>query len=63
MKKFLFATFAALIVGLVTPSTGVLAGPPENDRVAPISFDYSDGVDKFPRPKPPIVVYGPPEND
>ncbi|GEC93645.1 hypothetical protein [Brevibacillus brevis] len=63
MKRILFATFAALMIGLVTPSTGVFAGPPENDKVAPIAIDHSDGVEKFPRQKPPIVVYGPPEND
>ncbi|WP_188068644.1 hypothetical protein [Brevibacillus brevis] len=63
MKKFLFTTLAALMIGLVTPSTGVFAGPPENDRISPASSDYSGVVDKFPQPKPPIVVYGPPEND
>lgn len=63
MKKVLFATFAALMIGLVTPSAGVFAGPPENDRVAPIAFDYSAGSENLSWPKPPIVVYGPPEND
>lgn len=47
MKKFLGISFA-LVFGIVTMCTPVLAGPGENDVVSP---------------KPSIVVYGPGEND
>lgn len=47
MKKILGFGFA-VVLGLMSFSSSALAGPGENDIVAP---------------KPPIVVYGPGEND
>lgn len=49
IKKLIGISFA-LVFGIVATTTPVLAGPGENDSVTP-------------PPKPPIIVYGPGEND
>lgn len=55
MKKVLSAALTAVLVGVLTSGTSVLAGPPEGNGLV--------ATDPVVPEKPPIVQYGPPEGN